>query len=813
MKVSLNWLREYIDIDQTPEEVANVLTEIGLEVEGMEVIESIKGSLSGLVVGEVLSCEKHPNADRLSLTNVAVGKETALQIVCGAPNVASGQKVVVATIGTTLFDKDGKSWTIKKGKIRGQISEGMLCAKDEIGLGEDHSGIFVLGEDFEVGAPLSSYFPIEKDIVFEVGLTPNRSDATCHLGVAKDLWAALKINYGHKGIVTLPSVDEWAVDEPSARVTVEIQDHKACPRYSGVTISGVQVRESPEWIKKRLNAIGVRPINNIVDITNFVLHELGQPLHAFDLKYIGGHTIKVHFLSEGTSFKTLDGLDRELDQEDLMICDGADQGMCIAGVFGGAHSGVTDETTDIFLESAHFDAKLIRRTSGRHLLFTDASKIFEKGSDPNNCVFALRRAAMMIKDIAGGKISSEIIDQYPQPVLAKTIEMSFSRLNRLVGTEIAREEVLEIIRGLEMEVLEANEDNVKVTIPTNKVDVTREADLIEEVLRIYGFNRVPTSDRMSFSVSHRTAVDESALRNQASDYLYANGFNEIMGLSMIDKKYAETDVFQLQENELVRINNTSNVQVEVMRPDLMITALETIQYNQNRQQTSLRLFEFGKSYGVRAENYFEKRHLSITLTGWYQESWLQSPLKQNQEYFVLKSVVENILEMYGIKKYKMVPLSEDSKLQGLAMKAGKNQIVQFGEVDASITKSMGIRNRVFFADFDWDQILKLQLVDKVQIKEISKFPEVRRDLALIVDKKVAFGSLKSLIISELGSSVKVVNLFDVYVNDDVLGKDKHSYAISILLSDDTKTYSDGEVEKMMAGVIAVLEKETGAQLR
>jgi len=813
MKVSLNWLREYIDIDQTPEEVGNVLTEIGLEVEGMEEIESIKGSLDGLVVGEVLTCEKHPDADRLSLTQIGVGGETTLQVVCGAPNVAAGQKVVVATIGTTLYDKEGKSWKIKKGKIRGQVSEGMLCAKDEIGLGEDHSGIFVLGENFEIGKPLSSYFPIEKDIIYEVGLTPNRSDATCQVGVAKDLWAALKINYGHMGTVSMPSVEKWAVDDRSAPVTVEILDTKACPRYSGVTISGVQVADSPDWIKKRLNAIGVRPINNIVDITNFVLHELGQPLHAFDLKHIEGQAIKVRSLSAGTLFKTLDGLDRKLHQEDLMICDGADQPMCIAGVFGGANSGVTNETTAIFLESAHFDAKSIRRSSGRHLLFTDASKIFEKGSDPNLCVFALKRAALLIKEIAGGRISSEIIDSYPEPVTAKTIEMSFARLNRLVGTEIAREEVLAILAALEMTVLEATEDSVTVTVPTNKVDVTREADLIEEVLRIYGFNRVPTNDRMSFSVSNRQTVDESALRNQASDYLYANGFNEIMGLSMIDKKYAESDVFELKQNELVRINNTSNVQVEVMRPDLMITALETIQYNQNRQQTSLRLFEFGKSYGVRSENYFERKHLSVTLTGWHQESWLQSPLKQEKEYFVLKSIVENILQMYGIKKYKMVPLAEDSKLRGLAFMAGKNQIVQFGEVDSSILQSMSIRNKVFFADFDWDQIVKLQLVDKVQIKEISKFPEVRRDLALIVDKKVTFESLKSLIIKQLGASVKLVNLFDVYVNDDVLGKDRHSYAISILLSDDTKTYSDGEVEKMMAKVIALLEKETGAQLR
>ena len=812
MKISLGWLREYLTISQSAEEIADILTEIGLEVEGVETFESIKGSLKGLVVGQVKTCTKHPNADRLSLTSVDIGDST-LQIVCGAPNVKTGQKVVVAPVGTTLFDRDGKDWQIKRGKIRGEVSEGMICAEDEIGLGENHDGILVLPDDFKIGVDLNNYIQTSHDTIFEIGLTPNRSDATSHLGVARDLAAALRINYQHDGDVKPPLVDSWAIDHDNRNMKVQVLSDEGCPRYCGVVITGLHIKESPDWLKHRLASVGVRPINNVVDATNFVLHEMGQPLHAFDLKSIEGNEIVVRTLPSGTPFISLDGQERKLDSKDLMICDGGGKGMCIAGVFGGIGSGVTAETKEIFLESAHFNAKWTRRSSERHLLFTDAAKIFEKGSDPNICLYALKRAALLIKELTGGEIASEVIDIYPKVVEPVQVSLRFSQLTKLIGTEIKPALVVAIMGAMEMKVVEQSDNAIKVEVPTNKVDVTREADLIEEVLRIYGFNRVPINDRMSFRVGHQPDVEVTMLRNRVADYLTALGFSEIMGLSMLNKKYLESDALQLNEEHVVRINNTSNLQMELMRPNLWITALETVRYNQYRQQNALRLFEFGKSYQKRSDQYIEKEILAITTSGWNQESWLQPGLDEGHEFFALKSVVGNVLKLFGIAYVQDSTLDAEHMSSILRFKANGKQLAYVGELSDSLCQEMDVRNKVFYAEFDWVDLVTHQRVDKVSAQESSKYPVVRRDLALVVDKSVAFDDLFTIIQKQLGQTLRKVNLFDVYTNEEALGPGKKSYALSILLSDKTKTFSDKEIDKMISRLTKTLDQELGARLR
>lgn len=812
MKVSLSWLQSYLDLDQSPGQIAEILTEIGLEVEGYEEVEKIKGSLKNLVVGQVINCEKHPNADRLSLTTVDIGS-AVLKIVCGAPNVAAGQKVIVAPVGTTLFDHEGKPWKINKGKIRGEVSEGMICAEDEVGLGDSHEGILVLDDEFIVGNPVSQYFDTTSDVVFEIGLTPNRSDATFHLGVARDLLAALQVNYGYEKDLCFPDVSNWAVDDHHLPIRVEVLNHEACPRYAGVCISNITIKESPEWLKNRLQSIGLRPINNVVDITNFVLHELGQPLHAFDYRKITGQGVKVQTLPANTPFISLDEQVRNLDASDLMICDANDHGMCIGGVFGGVGTGVTDQTTEIFLESAHFNAKWIRRTSGRHLLFTDAAKIFEKGSDPNICVYALKRAALLIKELAGGRISSEIVDIYPEPVLPKEVTLRFKHLNRLIGTDIEPAAVERILISMNMRISSKTDDSITALVPTNKVDVIREADLIEEVLRIYGFNKIPDKDRMSFSVNASPGVDEVRLRNLASEYLVAQGFYEIMGLSMVDKKYVESEVFLLKDEEIVRINNTSNVQIEVMRPNLLLTALETIRYNQNRQTNEIRIFEFGKSYRHQADDYIENDHLTITITGWGHESWLAPAISAKNDYYALKSIVENLLVLFGIRDWKQEIIEHDYWNFAVEYSLKESVLVRFGRINDGITEYMDIRGGVYCADLSWSAIVQSQNVDQVQVRELTRFPVVRRDVALVVAEEVTFGTIERTIKSNLGSILKEMNLFDVYRNKEALGEGRKSYAISLLLSDPAKTFSDKEVDSLMNGLLKELENKVGARLR
>ncbi len=813
MKISLDWLSQYITDLPDVSQLTDILTEIGLEVEGVEKIASIPGGLKGVVIGQVKETAKHPNADRLSVNKVDIGEEELLNIVCGAPNVAAGQKVLVAPVGTTLYDAEGKSWTIKKSKIRGEVSEGMICAEDELGIGSDHSGIMVLPDSAQIGVLASDHFQVAEDVVFDIGLTPNRSDATSHFGVASDLSAALSINHGHNGKVSPPSVDDFNDSNPQIDISVEVLNHEACPRYAGVVIKDIHIKESPRWMKDRLEAVGVRSINNVVDITNYVLHELGQPLHAFDLEKIGGNKIIVRTLPEGTKFTTLDEQERSLGEEDLMICDGQSSGMCIGGVFGGRRSGVTEGTTAIFLESAHFSPKWIRRTASRHGLNTDASRTFEKGSDPNVCVVALKRAAMLLEKYAEGKVASKIIDVYPQPIEPVAVRLRYERLNRLVGAQIPPGAVKQILSALKMSITIEDEASITVEVPTNKTDVTREADLIEEVLRIYGFNRVPLPSKMSISAATTKRPDPIHLRNQVADYLVAMGFHETMGMSMVDNRYFE-GIVEIPEEDLVRINNTSNVQVEVMRPTMLLSALETILHNQNRQQTNLRLFEFGHTYRKRASEYVEKHHLTITCTGWEAESWLNALDEDpNHPYFALKSIVENVLQIAGLKHLTPLEVSGDSMQFGLQYQSsGGEPFVTMGRVSKDLCQKIDVRGAVFHADFDWQLLVDRNKVDQIIMEQVSKYPTLRRDLALVVDQGMTFEAIKSLILREQ-QLVKDVNLFDVYIDDKVIGSGKKSYAVSLILGDENKTLSDKEVDEAMNSLLSTLEKELNAKLR
>jgi len=813
MKISLNWLRDYIKIENTPDEISEVLTAIGLEVEGMEEVETIKGGLKGIVIGFVKECGKHPDADRLSLTKVDVGGAEDLQIVCGAPNVAQGQKVLVATIGTELYDKEGKGFKIKKGKIRGATSEGMICAEDELGLGESHDGIMVLPETTPVGQLASDYFKIETDVVYEIGLTPNRSDATNHIGVAKDLAAALKINKGQKGEVNIPAVNELKIDNKNLAIDVVVENVEACPRYAGVSIEGITVGESPNWLRNRLNAIGVRPINNIVDITNFVLHEFGQPLHAFDYDKIKGQKVIVKTLPEGTTFLSLDDEERKLHAEDLMICDGESNGMCIAGVFGGANSGVTDQTKNIFLEAAHFDATWIRRTSTRHILRTDAAMCFEKGSDPNVTLDALKRAALLIQELAGGKIASDIVDFYPNKIVPKQVKVSYRNVNRLIGVKIPKEEIHAILEAMEMEVLTKSDTHFTVAVPTNKVDVTREADVTEEILRIYGFDRVPVSDQMKSSMIISDKPDRNDIRNKAATLLAAKGFKEIMALSLTQSKYFE-ELYKVNKEQLVFVNNTSNIHLDVMRPIMLIGGLEAVLHNQNRQNPDVKLFELGKTYlQLGEEDFKEVEHLSIWQTGQDQaEHWLNTE-KRAISYYSIKSTVSQVLQRFGLTNLQQTALKDGIFTYGMRYHRGEQTIVEFGKVKSAILKKIGIKKAVYYADFNWDAVMKALKKHKIGFEALTKYPTVRRDLALVIEKSVKFDEIAKVARKAGKKLIKDVNLFDVYENEEQLGKGKKSYAVSFVFEDKEKTLRDKDVDKIMQQLISQYEKDLSATIR
>jgi phenylalanyl-tRNA synthetase beta chain len=811
MKVSYNWLKDYLDIDLPWEELSKILTDIGLEVEGEEQTESVKGGLKGLVVGEVTFRDKHPNADKLSISRINIGAEE-LHIVCGAPNLAEGQKVVVATIGTMLYPNEGEPFKIKKGKIRGEVSEGMICAEDEIGLGASHDGIMVLPADTVVGTPASEFFKVEKDTIFEIGLTPNRSDATSQLGVAKDLAAALKINNAHSGKVNVPDVSAFKVDNHDLPIEVIVENSEACPRYAGVSIKGVTIKESPEWLKKRLRSLGIATKNNIVDITNFILHELGQPLHAFDADEIEGGKVIVKNLADGSKFTTLDEIERKLSEEDLMICDGDSNGMCIAGVFGGTKSGVKDSTTNIFLESAHFNAISIRRSSTRHLLRTDAAKCYEKGSDANICVFALKRAALLIQELGGGTIASEITDIYPNKVAKATVEVKFSHVNRLIGDDLTKEEVRNILSAMEIEILTEEGDDFKVAIPTNKVDVTREADVIEEILRIYGLNKVAIPRQVKSALTYGLQPDPFKIRNIAGDLLAANGFNEMMAVSITESKYFK-EILPMDESQLIYINNTANMHLDVMRPSMLFSGLEAIQRNQNRRSTDLRLFEFGHTYLKGKDDYIESEHLTLFMTGQrHPEGWLNKD-KQQVTFYSLKSYVLNLMERLGLNGFQESDTDSDVFGFGMKFHRGPQVLVELGRVKGKLSKAMDIKNPVFYADFNWDLILKALRKHKIDFVGLNKFPTMRRDLALVLDTKVKFSEVQAIAKKTGKKLLQSVNLFDVFEDQSKLGEGKKSYAISMVFEDASKTLKDKDVDKVMSQMIQNFEKKLGAIIR
>ncbi len=814
MKISYNWLKEYIKTDLSPDELGILLTDCGLEVESIEKFETVKGGLKGIVIGEVKTKEKHPDADKLNLTTVDVGTGTLLNVVCGAANVEAGQKVVIATIGAMLYPTKGEPFEIKKAKIRGKESEGMICAEDEIGLGTSHAGIMVLDADAKIGTPANEFFKIEEDYTFEIGLTPNRADATSHVGVARDLVAILNakaVAMSHE--LTLPDERLFKVDETTSKIEVVVEDAIACPRYSGLSISNITVQDSPDWLKNKLKAIGLRPINNIVDATNYVLHELGQPMHAFDADKIKGGKVIVKKLADKTKFKTLDETERELSSEDLMICD-SKGGMCIAGVFGGIESGVTAETKNIFLESAYFNASSVRKSSKRHGLKTDASFRYERGADPNITVYALKHAAMLIKEIAGGKVSSEIIDIYPTPIENFKVPFSFEKCEQLIGKKIDFELVKIIITSLGIEIEHEGNDALLLSVPPFKVDVTREQDVIEEVLRIYGYNNVEIPSILNSSLSFAEKPDKEKLQNVVSELLTNNGFSEMMCLSLTKGEYA-TKLSSLSEDRSVAMMNPLSSDLNVLRQTLLFSGLETIAYNQNRKNADLKVYEFGKTYiAVKGEStkYIETKHLSVFITGRKQEeSWNAN--NDGMNFYTLKGIVKNIIERLGIKDVKLAELNSDTFSQGLAFNWNKKLLVEFGEVAKPISsKLMDIKLPVYFADFNWDLVLEAIKKSATMYTEVSKFPEVRRDLALLIDQMIQFEQLEQLAYQAEKNILKDVNLFDVYQGDK-LPTGKKSYALSFILQDENATLTDKQIEKIMEKLMKTYQEKVGAEIR
>jgi phenylalanyl-tRNA synthetase beta chain len=797
MKISYNWLKQYISITQTPEEISQILTGIGLEVESLEKVLAIPGGLEGLVIGYVKECVQHPNADRLRVTKVDAGAEE-LQIVCGAVNVAAGQKVVVATVGTTVYPTAGEPFKINKSKIRGEVSEGMICAEDEIGLGTDHAGIMVLDEDAVIGSPAKEYFKLEDDYLFEIGLTPNRADAASHLGTARDIAAYLKTQ------VILPDVASFTVQNNALPIQVEVLDAVACPRYSSVTVSGIKVKESPEWLKQKLSVIGLRPINNVVDATNYVLHSLGQPMHAFDADAIKGNKVMVKTCPEGTLFKTLDGVERKLSADDLMICN-AEEPMTIAGVFGGINSGVTNQTKNIFLESAYFNAVSVRKTAKRFGLKTDASFRYERGTDPEITVFALKYAALLIQELAGGTVSSEISDFYPEPVASFSIQISYKHVHRLIGKAIAVEEIKSIITALDIEITAETEEGLSLEVPSYRVDVTREVDVIEEILRIYGYNKIEIPTQIRASLNNAAKPDKDAVQNTLADLLTANGFNEILANSLTKSTYSN----ELQS--AVKILNPLSGDLDVMRQTLLFSGLEVISYNQNRKYPNLKLYEFGKVYHHYSDKFEEKHHLSLFLSGSDQpEQWNQK--EQAVNFYHLKAAVDTLLQKAGVKDFVVEDAETPSFDYGLAYNLGGKNLVLFGAVAKTALKKTDVNQQVFYADFDFDFLLKQIAKNKIVFREVSKFPAVKRDLSMLVDERVTFNQLKQIAVKSERKLIKEVNVFDVYKGDKI-SEGKKSYALSFVLQDEEKTLADKAIDAVMQKIVFNLQKEAGAEIR
>ena len=808
MKISYNWLKQFVNINWEAEKTAELLTDLGLEVEGIEYYESVKGGLEGVVIGEVLTCEQHPNADRLKVTTVDVGGDTPLHIVCGAPNVAVGQKVPVANIGTTLYSEKGEAWTIKKGKIRGEESHGMICAEDELGLGSSHEGIMVLDNSIKVGTAASEHFDIENDIVFEIGLTPNRADAMSHYGVARDLKAGLLQKELNIELIT-PSVSAFHIDNRALKIDVDLKNKERAPRYCGLTISGIKVEDSPAWLQNRLKAIGLSPINNVVDATNYVLHDLGQPLHVFDALKVAGNKIVVKTLPTGTKFVTLDGIERELHKEDLMICD-SEKPMCIAGVFGGLHSGVSEETTSIFLESAYFDPISIRRSAKRHNLNTDASFRFERGIDPNITEYALKIAALLIIDVAGGEITSDVIDAYPLKIEDYQVRLSFENTKNLIGEEIPREIIKGILMSLDIKVNNVTETGLGLTVPAFRNDVQREADVIEEILRVYGYNNIRTTTKLNASISNSSKFEDHKLQNLIGNQLVAQGFYEMMSNSLTAAKYASLSDQLKDEHNVVMLNPLSQ-DLSVMRQSMLFSGLEAVAYNINRRQSDLKLFEFGKTYHDYNKDREEYKHLAILVSGNREvESWKNS--SGSSDFFYLKGILSSVLNRLGIDNYKETPVKNDVFSEGLSLSYGKIKLAEFGIVRKSIVKYFDIPQDVLYADIQWGNVINIAKNNTIIFSDIPKYPEVKRDFALLLDDNVSFESVLTIAKKTEKHLLKDINLFDVYTGKN-LPKGKKSYAVSFTIQDERKTLTDKQIDKIMGKLQANFEKELGAELR
>ena len=808
MKISYNWLKQFIKTDWKSGEISSLLTDLGLEVEGVDAYQSVKGGLEGIVVGHVLTCIQHPNADKLSLTTVDLGDgNPPVQIVCGAPNVAAGQKVAVATIGTTLYDKEGAAFQIKKGKIRGEESHGMLCAEDELGLGGSHDGIIVLSPDLKPGTLVAKIYNIENDEVFEIGLTPNRADAMSHWGVARDLKAGLTQRNVHTELIT-PSVSSFRVDKRTLKIDVSVQDSKLVPRYCGVTISGVSIKPSPEWLQNRLKAIGLTPKNNIVDVTNYVLHELGQPLHAFDAAKIKGNKISVKTLPAGTKFTTLDDVERILHEDDLMICH--EEGpMCIAGVFGGKNSAVNENTSTIFLESAYFNPVCIRKTAKRQGLSTDASFRFERGIDPSITEYALKRAANLIKELAGGEITSDIVDLYPKKIEDFSVFLNFKNVTKIIGQEISKEVIKNILASLEIKITSISDAGLGLLIPTYRVDVQREIDVIEDILRVYGYNNVKFTQKLNASISNSSRTEDHKVQDIIANQLVSLGFNEMMANSLTTPDYIKLSEQLREEFNVIMLNPLSN-DLSAMRQSLLFSALEAISFNINRRNTDLRVFEFGKSYHKLPSGYEENKHLTLTITGdKMPENWTATA--KPSDFFLFKGYVNSILSRLGISASQIAHPTADIFAEGIALVLGNETIVEFGTIKKSILKHFSIKQEVLFADFNWDSILKV-ISNKTKFVEIPKYPEVRRDLALLVDENISFESIYNLAKQTDKGLLKEISLFDVYQGDK-LPNGKKSYAVSFAIQDSTKTLTDAQIEKLMSKLIQNFESQLGAQLR
>ncbi|WP_204345767.1 phenylalanine--tRNA ligase subunit beta [Psychroserpens algicola] len=808
MKISYNWLKQFLKTDWPAEKTGELLTDLGLEIEGIETYQSVKGGLEGIVVGEVLTCTQHPNADRLKVTTVNIGGETPLQIVCGAPNVAAGQKVPVATIGTTLYTETGEAWKIKKGKIRGEESHGMICAEDELGLGKSHDGIMVLDDKLHVGALASEIFEIENDQVFEIGLTPNRADAMSHYGTARDLKAGLLQQDIHTELIT-PSVSSFHVDSRTLKIDIDVKDNTLAPRYCGLTITGIKVEDSPAWLQHRLKSIGLTPKNNIVDITNYVLHELGQPLHAFDAAKISGNKVIVKTLPAGTKFTTLDDVERELHAEDLMICD-AEKPMCIAGVFGGSHSGVSEGTTSIFLESAYFNPVSIRKTAKRHALNTDASFRFERGIDPNITDYALKRAALMILDIAGGEIASDLMDFYPKKIEDFQVRLSFENAKKLIGEEIPKETIKSILTSLDIKVNNVTEAGLGLTVPAYRNDVQREADVIEEVLRVYGYNNINTTEKLNASISNTSKFEDYKLQNIIGNQLASQGFFEILSNSLTTPKYVDLSA-QLKEEHNVEMLNPLSNDLSVMRQSLLFSGLEAVSYNINRKRDNLKLYEFGKTYHNYSDNREEHKHLSVLLSGNKNDLRWNSPVKKS-DFFYLKGIVNATLQRLGFTRLKVSPIKNDVFSEGVSLSLGKTKLVDFGIVNSKVLKYFGISQEVLYADFNWDNIIDMAKHSDIKFKDIPKYPEVRRDFALLLDEQVTFEDIDTIAMQTEKKLLKDVDLFDVYQGKN-LPKGKKSYAVSFTIQDEHKTLTDKQIDKIMSKLQANFEKQLGAELR